>query len=127
MSPRDDRHAVKVMVVDDYESFRQLMNLWLSRLDSVAEVREAEHGDEAIVICESFEPDVLFIDSLLPGMGGDLVAQRIKEQNPEALVVSVSGFEKEAEWADERLLKSSGTLSDEVASVVDRAANRLGD
>ena len=127
MSEANERRTVKVMVVDDYESFRQLMRLWLSRLDSVGEVREADHGDEAIAICEHFEPDVLFIDSLLPRMSGDLVARRIKEQNPQALVVSVSGFEKEADWADERLLKSSSTLGDEVAGVVDRAARGLSD
>ncbi len=115
-----ERAPVKVLVVDDYESFRQLMTVWLARMKTVGEIRAAEHGDQAIAACEDFQPDLVFIDSLLPRMSGEMVARRIKDMNPQAVVVSVSGLDKQADWADERLLKSSSTLLDEIAAIVDR-------
>lgn len=111
---------VRVLVVDDHKGFRELMEVTVSLEPGVAEVRTASHGREALEMCKTFEPDVVFIDSLLPEMTGDEITVRIKELHPHARVISLSGqSEWESEFADAKIAKGATGFLDEVSRVLD--------
>jgi two-component system response regulator YesN len=107
-------------VIDDHKGFRELMQVTVSLEPSVAEVRTASHGREALEVCATFEPDVVFVDSLLPEMTGDEITLRIKEMHPKARVISLSGqMEWEPEFADAKIAKAGAGFLDEVSRVLD--------
>ena len=79
----------KLLIVDDEASIR-------SALSQVFEyeghtVASAEDGPEALDLAESFRPHVTFLDVKMPGMDGLEVLGRLRETDPGAVVVMISG------------------------------------
>lgn len=60
----------KCLVVEDSRLARRELVQLLHELDSFESVKEAANGEEAIVLFEEFQPDVIFLDIHLPGMTG---------------------------------------------------------
>lgn len=108
---------LKVLVVDDDRSIRSLLRIAFSVEERVGEVREAEGGAEALALCESFTPDVVFLDYWMPFMAGDAVAARLRVLHPRARIIAFSGvLESTPEWADGLCVK--GDLPD-IGLVID--------
>ena len=108
---RDVGQAIKVLVVDDDASIRRVLSIALSVTDGVGEVREAIDGTDALDVCRSFAPDVIFLDYWMPEMDGETAAGTIRELCPSARIVSFSGvLETKPSWADQHFTK--GELPD---------------
>ena len=67
---------MRVLVVDDYPSAGRASCTLLEVLGH--ECRVAETGEAALVLFESFAPDVVMLDLDLPGHNGYEIAQRIR-------------------------------------------------
>jgi CheY-like chemotaxis protein len=102
---------LKVLVVDDDDSVRNVLTIALSVEDGVGEVRTANDGNDALRVCSEFHPDVVVLDYEMPEMDGGTAATHIRAIYPDARIVAFSGvLEKKPEWADDYLLK--GNLPD---------------
>lgn len=55
------------------------------------EVAQAEDGRQGIEQAGSFRPDVIFLDVKMPGMDGLDALQQIREDDPSAVVIMISG------------------------------------
>lgn len=98
--------AVKVLVVDDDDTIRRVLSVALSVAEGVGEVREAADGSDAVEVCRSFEPDVIFLDYWMPAMDGEIAAGEIRVLCPQAHIVSFSGvIESKPSWADQHYTK----------------------
>jgi len=70
----------RVLVVDDDPQIVELFVDALSR-DGRFEVRIARNGYDAGMLTEAFRPDVIILDYMLPDVNGNIVCQRIRENN----------------------------------------------
>ena len=70
----------KVLVVDDENTVRSLLKMFLSK--SGFELDFAEDGLEAIEKVKSFDPDVVLLDTTMPGKDGMEVCRELKQINP---------------------------------------------
>lgn len=105
--------SLKVLVVDDDQSFQQLMEVTLLLEPAVGDVRVAGDGPEALEICRQFHPDLVFVDSLLPQMSGDEVSKHLRQKFPSVRVVSLSGVQDpNGSGTGDRLEKSAATVED---------------
>jgi len=88
--------TTKILVVDDDASFRRLLVTAL-RQDHV--LAEAASGEEAIEQLDAFEPAVVFLDVMMPGIDGYETCSRIKSHpaGSRAQVVMVSAHSSRAE------------------------------
>jgi two-component system nitrogen regulation response regulator NtrX len=79
----------RLLVVDDEEGIRRV----LSQLFDYEghEVRSAATGPEAISVFEEFRPDLTFMDVKMARMDGLEALTRIREVDPHALIVMISG------------------------------------
>ena len=93
--------GLKVLVIDDDGSFRQLLEVALGMEAPVEEVRSAADGPEAIRLLDEFQPDIVFVDSLLPQMPGEEVCIRLEESVPEARIISLSGMPENHEQPEQ--------------------------
>ena len=66
----------RVLVVDDEESIRNVLRTGL-RYENF-EVAEAKDGDEALRIAGRFQPDLVILDLMLPGVDGYEVCRRLR-------------------------------------------------
>ena len=83
-----NRSTVKVLVVDDFAPFRQVVCSVLR--ERVLEIYEAADGLEAVQKAEELKPDLILLDIGLPGMNGIDAAREIRKVVPEAKIVFVS-------------------------------------
>lgn len=87
----------KVLIADDEPNIVMALEFLLGRAGY--EVRTAANGDEALALLESFSPDLVLIDIMMPGKSGYEVCQRIRER-PEwrhVKIVMVSAKGRDAE------------------------------
>lgn len=117
----------RILIVDDETQLRRSLRRSLE--GHGYDVREAEDGTNGISAFESFKPDLLLLDLMLPDMSGVEVCRQLREKYPTPIIVlSVIGDERtkvEAldEGADDYLTKPFG-MNELVARI--RVALRRG-
>ena len=81
-----DRVPARVLIVDDEQSNRTLLEIMLEPDGHV--LSTAGSGEEALAVVIRDLPDLVVLDVMMPGMNGYVVAARIKE-NPRTRSVRV--------------------------------------
>ena len=72
-----DASPRRVLIADDNEANVELMIAYLSELD--VETAVAVDGQDTLEKVESFEPDLILLDVMMPKLSGFEVCQRLKE------------------------------------------------
>lgn len=70
---------IRVVIVDDESPAREKLRGLLAREGDIQIVGEAENGDDAIQLCLSEKPDLLFIDIQMPPIDGFSVVKAVRE------------------------------------------------
>ena len=86
----------------------------------VEDVETVSSGEAALSVAPNFHPDVVVTDHGLPGLSGEEVANRIREICPNARIISFSGSDERAPWADERVTKGAGISIEALRAAVSR-------
>ncbi len=81
--------AQKILLVDDEEGIRKVLAISLS--DSGYQVFTAKSGEEALHIFKEQDPPIVLTDIKMPGMDGIELLQKMKEENPDAEVIMITG------------------------------------
>ena len=70
----------KILIVDDEAHIRMLIEQTLEDLeDEGVELLFAENGEEALQLIQNEEPDLVFLDVMMPKMNGMEVCQKVKK------------------------------------------------
>lgn len=70
----------KILVVDDDDSITRMIKLNLERTGQY-EVMTQNKGSLAIKTVQNFMPDLIFLDVMMPDMGGDEIATTLQEDD----------------------------------------------
>ena len=84
---------ISVLIVDDVANMRGFLNSSLRSID-ILNVRDAANAKEGIKKYEDKRPDIMFLDLDMPDIGGMTVLRSIKQKDPSAFIVIVSGESK---------------------------------
>ena len=68
----------RILVVDDEPALTRMVKLNLERTGNY-EVRTENEGRMAVPAAKEFKPDLIFLDVMMPDMGGDEVSILLKE------------------------------------------------
>jgi two-component system nitrogen regulation response regulator NtrX len=79
----------RILVVDDEQGIRHVLSQLFEYEDH--EVRSAASGPEALELYPEFRPDLTFLDVKMARMDGLEALSRIRELDPAAMVVMISG------------------------------------
>jgi two-component system, NtrC family, nitrogen regulation response regulator NtrX len=79
----------RLLVVDDEKGIREAL-VQVFEYEG-HEVRSCEDAPDGIAAVRDFRPDVTFLDVKMPGMDGLEALSRIREEDPRAVVVMISG------------------------------------
>jgi CheY-like chemotaxis protein len=87
--------TLRVLVVEDHADSARSLSLLLELLGHEVEV--VADGREAIGAVERFRPALVLLDIGLPGMDGYEVARRLRARGSKALLVSLTGYGRDAD------------------------------
>ncbi len=76
-----------MLLVEDRDSFRQLLKEGLHKQFPKMLIKEAADGIETLQKVTSFAPDLIFMDIRLPGENGLELTRRIKSLHPHVKIV----------------------------------------
>jgi CheY-like chemotaxis protein len=79
----------KMLVVDDERSIRELFQSTFS--EAGYEVYLAEQGEQALLILEQNDIDLIFLDLKLFGMNGIELCRQIKRSKPISIIYAITG------------------------------------
>ncbi|MBF0118813.1 MAG: chemotaxis response regulator protein-glutamate methylesterase [Desulfobacterales bacterium] len=89
----DDK--LKVLIVDDTVTYRQILVDVFSSIKDIEVLGTASNGKIALTKIENLSPDLVFLDVAMPVMDGIETLSEIKKRFPNVDAVMVSGIDKE--------------------------------
>ena len=90
---------VRVLVVDDQETYRRAMIAVVAAADGFALAGEADSGESALSAADELSPALVLMDKRMPGMNGHEATRRLTERHPGLVVVIVSVEDPDPESA----------------------------
>ena len=78
----------KILIVEDEENIRSFIKINLNI--SGFEVREAGSGEEALIICEKEDLDLIILDIMLPGIDGYKTCELIRKNHPKVAIIMLT-------------------------------------
>ena len=97
----------KIMIVDDELDFRAMLNLMFQKEGFETEM--AEDGTDFLEKIDSFNPDLVTLDVMMPGLTTDEILEKLKEKksNPKIILLTVVRYSDEER---EKMLKTNNIV-----------------
>jgi DNA-binding NarL/FixJ family response regulator len=80
----------RIVVVDDHAIVRECIRALLERQTGMTVVGTAASGEQAILVAQRLQPDLIIMDLMLPGMTGTEATRAILGMLPHARVIILS-------------------------------------
>ncbi len=90
--------TAKVMVVDDEVHTVRLVRRLLERAGY--EVQFAYNGEEALNVLSHFDPDIMLLDIMMPGLPPKSVIEKLREQGRKVRIFYFSALKEDHEASD---------------------------
>ena len=75
----------KVMIVDDDPSIAELISLYL--IKECFDTRIVNDGEEAVRVFGEYEPDIVLLDLMLPGIDGYQVCRQLRQSSDTPIIM----------------------------------------
>jgi DNA-binding NarL/FixJ family response regulator len=82
--------AVRVLLVEDNDTFRETLELLFGLREEIDVVASVSTGDEAPLAVRELQPDVVLMDYRMPGLNGAEATRLVLEACPTTRVVCLS-------------------------------------
>jgi CheY-like chemotaxis protein len=79
----------RILIVDDEQGVREVLRAALEKAGYA--VDEAADGAEALAVCAKKTIDLVVTDIVMPKLGGLTLIRSLRDQNPEARILAISG------------------------------------
>jgi two-component system invasion response regulator UvrY len=84
---KDGRRPLRIVIADDAEEIRSLLDLVLSEIEGLAISGKAKNGVEALKMVKELRPDVLVLDISMPDKSGIEVLQEIRKDDRSTTII----------------------------------------
>jgi DNA-binding NarL/FixJ family response regulator len=102
-----EKSTLRVLIVDDYEPFRQFIATKLQTNPQLRIMKEACDGAEAVQQAQELQPDLILLDIGLPTLNGIEAARRIRKVSPTSKILFVTE-NRSTDIAEEALSTGAG-------------------
>jgi CheY-like chemotaxis protein len=107
---------MKLLIVDDHAGMRALIRDQLRH--TVSQVRECASAEEALGICETFQPDCVTMDLRMGAMHGLAAVQHIRQAHPDINIAILTQFDHDTLRARaQRVGADSYFMKDDLAAL----------
>jgi two-component system response regulator NreC len=99
---------IRVLIVDDHAVLRQSLRHLLESSPGVEVVGDAGNGREAVEMAEKLKPDVVLMDSVMPGLNGIEATRQIRKRLPKVRVLMLTGYMEDEQVSNALKAGASG-------------------
>jgi DNA-binding NarL/FixJ family response regulator len=92
LKPTVANPAIRVLVADDHTVVRQALRYMLESQPGLEVVGEASNGREAVDLAEKLAPDIILMDTVMPGLNGIEATRQIRRRQPKTKVLMLTGY-----------------------------------
>jgi DNA-binding NarL/FixJ family response regulator len=89
---RPGLRSIRVLIADDHTVLRDTLRLLLEMNGEVEVIGEAADGRQAIDMAEQLKPDVVLMDTAMPGLNGIEATAQIRKRMAKTKVLVLSGY-----------------------------------
>lgn len=86
------RGPIKILVIDDHDVVRMGICSLIESMPGVEVIGQGSSGEQALSLTRELNPDIVFMDIRMPGIGGLEATRRLLLANPGLKVIVVSVF-----------------------------------
>jgi DNA-binding NarL/FixJ family response regulator len=83
---------IRVLIVDDHAVLRQALRHLLEGRSGIQVVGDAANGRDAVDLAEQLQPDVVLMDTVMPGLNGIEATRQIRHRLPKTKVLILTGY-----------------------------------
>jgi len=115
MNHGGEKNMTKIMVVDDEPDLREMLNLMLHK--EGFETETAENGSDFLNKLDNFDPDIVTLDVMMPGLTTSEILGELKEKKskPKIILLTVVRYSE----GDKKKITTMGNIVDYVTKPFD--------
>jgi len=83
---------IRVILIDDHTKIHFAIGKLLNEVDNIDLIAQGSSGQEAIDLCQQYQPDVILMDVIMPDLSGIEATQAILKRFPTIKILALSGF-----------------------------------
>jgi two-component system nitrate/nitrite response regulator NarL len=102
---------VRVLIADDEPLFVEMVAALLADEKRIEIVGKARNGREAVELADELSPDVTLMDISMPVLDGIEATRQIRQQDPDACVLMLTGSNVTAEIDRSRQAGAAGYMT----------------
>ncbi len=87
--------TIRILVVDDHAVVRSGLSKFLMVNKDMQLVGEASDGLEAVQLAGLYQPDVILMDLIMPGMDGITATREIHQRYPQIRIIALTSFSEQ--------------------------------
>jgi NarL family two-component system response regulator LiaR len=87
------KNIIRVVLVDDHAQIHRTVQVILGATTDIELVGQGANGQEGIVLCEQYQPDIVLMDVVMPVMDGIQATKELHERYPDIKILVLSSFQ----------------------------------
>lgn len=101
---------LRVLVVDDDDTFRMATRLVVDRSDGLSVVGEASDGQQCLQMARECMPHAVLLDLLMPGMDGFETLPRLRSLMPDIMIIVLTALDEQEATRETALVGADAFL-----------------
>src|SRR4051812_26324469 len=91
----DAQNKIKVLIIDDHDMVRKGLTILLESFGDFEVVADIDNGQMGLTLCRKYQPDVVLMDILMPGLDGIATTRLIHESWPSIAIIALTSTDNE--------------------------------
>lgn len=83
----------QILIVDDNVMVRKALRLFIATQDDFEVIGDVATAEEAIIFCDTHQPDVVLMDLVMPTMSGLEAIRVIHQRQPHIHIIALTSYE----------------------------------
>src|SRR5262245_4687952 len=88
---------IRICIADDHAVVREGLRAFLNSQPDMYVLGEAATGGDAVALAQRFNPDVMLVDLMMPGIDGFEAIYRIRQSCPDTAIVVLTSYSAEGQ------------------------------
>lgn len=91
-----EKNTIRVVLIDDHFQIHNIISALLKQTPEIKLVGQGANGEDALQLCELYQPDLVLMDVVMPVMDGIEATKLLQERFPSVKVLVLSSFQDHA-------------------------------